>query len=85
MTKFVGIDVRGEICPVPVTKAVDAMKVAAEGEAIDVLTDHPTALVTVPNQAVRMGWDVNIKKVGPAEWLIHLERSATEQSMENEV
>ena len=76
---MVAIDVRGEICPVPMMKAVDAMESAGEGETVEVLTDHPPALLTIPNQALQKGWDVSIKNVGSAEWKVVLTRSEAEE------
>jgi len=73
--KVVKMDVRGEICPFPMMKATDAMKAAKEGEVIEVLTDHPPALLTIPNQAVKMGWDVNIERTGSSEWKLRLTKS----------
>ena len=69
------LDVRGEICPFPMMAAVDAMKVAQGGEVIEVLTDHPPALITIPNQAVKMGWDVSIQRTEASEWKVVLARS----------
>jgi TusA-related sulfurtransferase len=69
------MDVRGEICPFPMMKATDAMKAAKEGEVIEMLTDHPPALLTIPNQAVKMGWDVNIERTGSSEWKLKLTKS----------
>ena len=74
--KITKLDVRGEICPYPMLKATDAMKAAREGEVIEVLTDHTPALITIPNQALKMGWDVNIQRVKAAEWKVVLSRSA---------
>mgnify|MGYP001590150852 FL=1 len=73
--KVLRMDVRGEICPFPMIKATDAMKVAKEGAVIEVLTDHPPALLTIPNQAVKMGWDVNIERIGSSEWKLRLTKS----------
>ncbi len=65
------VDVRGEICPYPMMRAVEAMKKAKPDEAIEVLTDHPPALETIPPQAQRLGWDVAIYQNG-AEWRLVL-------------
>lgn len=69
------IDVRGEICPYPMLQAVAGMKRAKAGESVEVLTDHPPALETIPTQASRLGFDVAVEEVGPGEWLLTLSRS----------
>ena len=75
-SKIVTLDVQGEICPFPMIKAVEAMEKSQEGEAIEVLTDHPPALLTIPNQAVKLGWDVNIQRTGSSEWKVVLTKSS---------
>jgi TusA-related sulfurtransferase len=72
--KVVRLDVRGEVCPYPMLKASEAMKKAREGEAIEVLTDHPPALMTIPHEAVKLGWNVNIEAAGSAQWKLTLYR-----------
>lgn len=68
------LDVRGEICPYPMMKAVEAMKKAPLGEIIEVYTDHAPALETIPTQAARLGWKVKIEEIGSPEWRITLSR-----------
>ncbi len=73
MTKTV--DVRGEICPYPMLKAMKAMRtLPSEETTIKVLTDHAPALNTIPVQARRMGFNVTIRQVAAGEWLVVLER-----------
>ncbi len=69
------IDVRGEICPYPMLQAVAGMKRARAGETVEVLTDHPPALETIPTQAARLGFGVAIQEVSPGEWLVVLRRA----------
>jgi tRNA 2-thiouridine synthesizing protein A len=38
------IDVRGEICPYPLKKTLEALERLAPGEELEVLTDHPPSL-----------------------------------------
>ena len=66
------LDVRGEICPYPMMKAVDAMKKVKGEENVVVITDHAPCLDTIPPQAGRYGYSSNVKKTGSPEWTITL-------------
>jgi len=68
------LDVRGEICPYPQVKTVAALKKLAPNETLEVLTDHPPTLETVPAQAARFGYAAEITEVGIAEWCIILRK-----------
>ncbi len=69
------LDVRGEICPYPMLRAKEAMEGAAVGEVLELLTDHPPALTTVPWQAQKLGFTADVRELGGAEWEITLSRS----------
>lgn len=71
---IVEVDVRGEICPFPMMKAVEAMKKAKAGEVIQVLLDHAPALDTIPTQATRLGWEFQVEETGSPEWRMTLTR-----------
>ena len=67
------LEVRGEICPYPMLKTNEAL----EGDhkdvvTLDVLTDHPPALSTVPPQAMKRGYEVEIDELGAGEWRMRL-------------
>ena len=67
------LDVRGEICPYPMMMAIQAMKKVKDiGESVEVVTDHAPCLETIPPQAARLGFDVNIEEIGTPEWVITL-------------
>ena len=68
------LDVRGEICPYPQVKTVAALKKLTPSDQLEVLTDHPPALETVPAQAARLGYVAEIEAVGTAEWRIVLRK-----------
>ena len=72
------LDVRGEICPYPMMKAVEAMKELNGSEDIVVITDHAPCLETIPPQAPRHGYDVRIEQTGTPEWRITLSPKAVE-------
>ena len=66
------LDVRGEICPYPMLKAIEAMRAAPDGEEILVITDHAPCLETIPPQAARLNFEVSIAETGSPEWVITL-------------
>lgn len=69
------LDVRGEICPYPMMKTVQALKKLSPNDAgLEVITDHAPALETIPTQAVRLGYVVDIQETGSPEWRIRLTR-----------
>ena len=70
--ELVIVDVRGEICPVPLVKAVEAMRSASHGQGIELLTDFLPAVLVVTNAALKEGWDINIQNVGSKEWRLLL-------------
>ncbi len=70
------LDVRGEICPYPMLKAVEAMKKLKGGSEIVMITDHAPCLETIPPQAVRFAFDCEISQTGSPEWTIRLRPKA---------
>lgn len=66
------LDVRGEICPYPMMKAVEALKKLSDGDILEVITDHAPALETIPTQGARLGYDATIEESGSSEWRITL-------------
>ncbi len=69
------LDVRGEICPYPMMRTVQALKKLKSHESeLVVITDHAPALETIPTQAVRLGFTTEIEETGSPEWRITLTR-----------
>jgi tRNA 2-thiouridine synthesizing protein A len=68
------LEVRGGICPYPQVKTVTALKKLAPSDQLEVLTDHPPALETLPAQAAWLGYVAEIAEVGTAEWCIMLRK-----------
>ncbi len=66
------LDVRGEVCPYPMMKAVEAMKKLNGSQDIVVITDHAPCLETIPPQAARLGYSYSIEETGSPEWRITL-------------
>ena len=62
------LDVRGEICPYPMMKAVEAMKkLKSKEEEVVVITDHAPCLETIPPQAGRHGYTYEVEETGSPE------------------
>ena len=70
------LDVRGEICPYPMIltnkRLDDSMSLV---NALDVLTDHPPSLSTIPPEAMKRGYGCEIEELNSGEWKIHLFKS----------
>jgi TusA-related sulfurtransferase len=69
---LITIDVRGEICPSPLIKAMEAMKDAEGNQEIEMITDFLPAVLTVSNAALKQGWNINIRLSGEKEWNVRL-------------
>ena len=68
------IDVRGEICPYPVKKIVEALDRLPAGEELEVLTDHPPSLEMIRTVAGQRGFTMRAEDAGPGEWRIILRK-----------
>ncbi|MBI2324861.1 MAG: sulfurtransferase TusA family protein [Chloroflexi bacterium] len=66
------LDVRGEVCPYPMLKAVEAMQKLKGREEVVVITDHAPCLETIPPQARRFGYAYSVRETGSPEWTITL-------------
>jgi len=69
------IDVRGEICPDPLTLAMKAMEGLSPGDLLEVTVDSPMALETISRWVQNAGHRViGVEELGAAQWLITLEK-----------
>ncbi len=73
-TSLIRVDARGEVCPTPLMMTTKALKSAAPGEAVEVVIDYAPSLDTIPAQARRLGWQVDVQQTGDPEWTITLTR-----------
>ena len=74
MTEHV-LDVRGEICPYPLTETRQKMAALRPGDRLVVWVDYPLAADNVPRWARNAGHRVvEVTKTGPSEWKIVLEK-----------
>ena len=71
------LDVRGEICPYPMIRTNKELDNSEHTpDALDVLTDHPPALSTIPPEAMKRGYGCEIEEVEAGEWKIRLFKSS---------
>ncbi|WP_456474500.1 sulfurtransferase TusA family protein [Candidatus Pyrohabitans sp.] len=58
------LDLRGEICPVPLIKTLEALEKLEEGEVLRVLVDMPCAKQNVPKHMAEIGHEVEVRDGG---------------------
>jgi TusA-related sulfurtransferase len=69
------LDVRGEICPDPLTLTIKEVAKMALGEELKVIVDSPTALETITRWAQNVGHNfLGVREIGPAQWEIHIRK-----------
>jgi TusA-related sulfurtransferase len=66
------LDLRGEICPYPMLKTNEELDSNKELNILEVITDHSPALSTIPPQAVKRGYEVEIMEINNSEWKLIL-------------
>jgi len=66
------LDLRGEICPYPMLKTNEELDANKNIDILEVITDHSPALSTIPPQALKRGYDVEIDEIDNSEWKITL-------------
>ena len=72
-TETATLDVRGEICPYPMLRTNRELDESDhKPNALEVITDHPPALSTIPPEAMKRGYGCEIEEIKPGEWKIKL-------------
>ena len=67
------LDVRGEICPYPMLRTNRELDESdPKPNSLEVITDHPPALSTIPPEAMKRGYGCEIEEIKPGEWKIKL-------------
>jgi len=66
------LDLRGEICPYPMLKTNEELDADKNIQILEVITDHSPALSTIPPQAVKRGYEVEIMETNNSEWKLIL-------------
>ena len=76
VASHITLDVRGEICPYPVMRTNQELDGSESViDILEVLTDHPPALSTIPPEAMKRGYGCEIEEEKPGEWRIKLFRA----------
>lgn len=69
------LDVRGEICPDPLTLTMKEMEDLSPGDHLKVLLDASMALETISRWAQKAGHRVlEVLEAGPGQWEMTLEK-----------
>ncbi len=69
------LDVRGEICPDPLTLTMQAMNGLKSGDHLKVTLDSPMALETITRWAEKAGHRVlEVQDTGSGQWEITIEK-----------
>jgi len=56
-------------------RTVSALKkLSIDESTLEVVTDHPPALETIPTQAARLGFRTDVEETGASEWRITITR-----------
>ena len=50
---IIKVDVRGEVCPSPLVKAMEAMKNARDDQSVEISTDFSPAVLAISNAALK--------------------------------
>lgn len=81
--KRLEMDLRGEACPVPTVKTIDAIKQSGRneaGETVVVQLDDAVCASDIPYQAGTLGHSSKTTKTGDSEWEIILTPNAGRKS-----
>ncbi len=69
------LDVRGEICPDPLTLTMKEMEGLGPGNQLIVILDSPVALETISRWAQNAGHQIlEVQEAGPGQWEMTLEK-----------
>ncbi len=71
------LDVRGEICPDPLTLTLKEMQSLFVGDTLNVLVDSPMALETISRWVQNTGHKLlGVAEVGAGQWQIEIEKAS---------
>ena len=79
---MITVDARGEICPIPLIKAKEAIKNLNGVGTVEVFVDNEIAVQNLKKMAVQMGYGVEASKEEEKTWKVVLHVSGQEKSAE---
>jgi len=68
------VDCRGEICPVPLVEVRKALRRAAPGDVIEVLSTHPASKKEIPMAVEALGLRLLSVEGEDNNWVIRIQR-----------
>ena len=77
--EVVKLNLQGEICPYTLTRAIKKVTEIEEGlkagsKVLEVVVDHHPIVDNYPAEFSRRGYQVEIEKIGPANWLARIKK-----------
>ncbi len=62
-------DFNGQVCPLPVINAIKQMKQLDSGDTMEIITDDPLAMKSIPEELSEPGVEITVQKQ-ELDWLI---------------
>ena len=69
------LDVRGERCPTPALKTLEALPRLAPDEELEVITDYEPAPQTITAYVARLGYRTRVEALGTGTWKVTVARA----------
>ncbi|MDF2519909.1 MAG: SirA-like [Clostridia bacterium] len=74
MSREIVLDCIGEVCPVPLIKAENALKKLTVGDILIIQIDHSCAMKNIPEWAKKAGHNVEVQEPVDGEWEVIIEK-----------
>lgn len=68
------LDLVGEVCPVPVLKAAEAMERLAPGDVLTIITDFARSVRNLMDWAERCGHPFEVEELADGSWAVHVSK-----------
>lgn len=74
------VNAMGEVCPVPIVMAKQAIRELTAADTVEVLVDNPTSVENLTKMAVQMGYPVRSEKKAEGEYRVEMNVPAPDQA-----
>ena len=74
------VNAMGEVCPVPIVMAKQAIRELNAADTVEVLVDNPTSVENLTKMAVQMGYPVRSEKKAEGEYRVEMDVPAPENA-----